>query len=58
VAGAQALRGVLCHALGVPAQAAVSFLVVDDAVSVLELDSEMRWAVVRLNEGRPLPGDR
>jgi hypothetical protein len=54
---AEDLRALLCHALGVPALAAERFVVVDDTVSVLELDPKLRWAVVRLNEGRALPGD-
>jgi hypothetical protein len=57
-APAEAIRTLLCHALGVPASAAERFLVTDDTVSVLELDPEQRWAVVRLNEGRSLPGER
>jgi hypothetical protein len=52
-ASADAIRG----ALGVPPSAAERFVVADAAVSVIELDSELRWAVVRLNEGRALPGD-
>ena len=58
VADAGKLGALLCHALGVPAEAADRLLVLDDAVSVLEVDAQLRWAVVRLNEGRPLPGDR
>jgi len=58
VANAEQLRLLLCHALGVPTDAAERFLIVADAISVLEVDLAMRWAVVRLNEGRPLPGDR
>jgi broad specificity phosphatase PhoE len=56
-AAAQAIRTLICQALGVPAAAEERFIVVDNAVSVIELDAERRWAVVRVNEGRPLPGD-
>jgi hypothetical protein len=58
VADAAELRSLVCHALGVPPEAAERFLIVPNAISVLEVDVALRWAVVRLNEGRPLPGDR
>ena len=57
LADAAQLRSLLCTALGVPAAASQRFQLVPDAVSLLELDGESRWAVVRLNEGRPLPGE-
>ena len=54
-AGNEALRVLLCHALGVPPSA--SFIVAPNTISVVEVDLDGRWVVVRVNEGNPLPGD-
>lgn len=57
VAGEAPLRALLCEALGVPLAAAWRFRIEAGAVSVVEVGSDGRWALVRLNErGDPRAG--
>jgi hypothetical protein len=57
VASEAVLRPLLCEALGVPLAAAWRFRVEAGAVSVVEVGSDGRWALVRLNErGDPPAG--
>ena len=50
VAREAAARALLCEALGVPPAVAWRFQVLAGAVSVIEVDGDGRWAVVRFNE--------
>ncbi len=50
VADEPALRVLLCEALGVPLAAAWRFRIEPGAVTAVEVGSDGRWALVRLNE--------
>ena len=55
VASEAVVRPLLCEALGVPLAAAWRFRIEAGAVSVVEVGSDGRWALVRLNERGELP---